>query len=63
VFSTVNKANVTIGVIWQNGKTTDLNTVLAAPPNDTIEQPFGINNAGHIVGVTKSNNAFVLTPQ
>jgi hypothetical protein len=62
-FSTVNKANVTIGAIWQNGKTTDLNTVLAAPINDVLELAFGINNAGHIVGVTQLDHAFILTPR
>ena len=62
-FSTVNKANVTIGAICQNGKTTDLNTVLAAPTNDTIELANGINNTGHIVGLLQSGNACVLTPQ
>jgi len=63
VFSSVNKANVTVGVIWQNGKTTDLNTVLTAPLNDTIQLTLGINNAGHIVGHTQSGNAYILTPQ
>jgi hypothetical protein len=63
VFTTVNKANVDVGVIWQNGKRTDLNTVLAASLNDTIEEAIGINNAGHIVGLLHSRNVCVLTPQ
>jgi hypothetical protein len=63
VFSSINKANATVGVIWQNGKRTDLNTVLAASLNDTIQEAIGINNAGHIVGLLQSRNVCVLTPQ
>ena len=63
VFTSVNKANVDVGVIWQNGKRTDLNTVLAASLNDTIQEAIGINNAGHIVGLLQSRNICVLTPQ
>jgi hypothetical protein len=63
VFSSVNKANATVGVIWQNGKRTDLNTLLTAPLNDVIELAAGINNTGHIVGLLQSRNACVLTPQ
>jgi hypothetical protein len=63
VFTSNNKANVLVGVIWQNGKTTDLNTVLTAPLNDTIVLAVGINNTGHIVGIMRSGNACILTPQ
>jgi hypothetical protein len=63
VFASNNKANVIVGVIWQNGKTTDLNTVLTAPLSDSIEAAVGINNTGHIVGFTQSGNACILTPQ
>ena len=63
VFTSDNKANVLVGVIWQNGKTTDLNTVLTAPLSDSIEAAVGINNTGHIVGFTRSGNACILTPQ
>ena len=66
VFSSVNKANATVGVgvIWQNGKRTDLNTVLTAPLNDTIFLAVGTNNTGHILGLLlPSHDACVLTPQ
>jgi hypothetical protein len=63
VFASINKANAVVGVIWQNGKTTDLNTFLTAPLSDSIETAVGINNAGHIVGTMRSGNAFILTPQ
>jgi probable HAF family extracellular repeat protein len=61
-FSFIN-ANVTVGFIWQKGKMTDLNSVLAAPLNDTIDVANGITNTGHIVGGLDSGSAFVLTPQ
>jgi probable HAF family extracellular repeat protein len=63
VGSSMTKANVFAGFIWQNGKLTNLNTVLTAPLNDLIDTAWGINDAGHIVGFTQSLNAFVLTPQ
>jgi hypothetical protein len=63
VFTSNNKANALVGVIWQNGKTTDLNTVLTAPLNDTIRLTQGINNAGRIVGTMQSGNAYLLTPK
>jgi hypothetical protein len=63
VFTSINKANALVGVIWQNGKTTDLNTVLTAPLNDTIVLAVGVNNTGRIVGIMRSGNACILTPQ
>jgi uncharacterized membrane protein len=58
-----NTANVAVGVVSLNGNLTDLNTLLVAPLNDTVESAAGINNTGHIVGLLQSGNAYVLTPQ
>lgn len=63
VGQSVTSANVVVGFIWQNGKMADLNSLLAAPFDDTIYLANGINDTGHIVGSTQSGNACVLTPQ
>jgi hypothetical protein len=63
VTASANKANVVFGVVSLNGKLTDLNTLLVAPLNDTVDIAGGINNTGHIVGQLLSGNAVVLTPQ
>jgi len=63
VGSSSTRAGTQAAFIWQNGKMTDLNSVLAATLNDHIASASGINNTGHIVGNLSSGNACLLTPQ
>lgn len=63
VGSSVTKVGTEAAFIWQNGKMTDLNTVLTAPLNDHITSAMGINNTGHIIGKLSSGHACLLTPQ
>jgi probable HAF family extracellular repeat protein len=63
VGSSSTRAQTQAAFIWQNGKMTELNSVLAAALNDHIASAAGINNTGHIVGYGLSGNAYVLTPQ
>jgi probable HAF family extracellular repeat protein len=63
VGSSATRAQIQAAFIWQNGKMTDLNSVLAVILNDHIASASGINNTGHIVGNLSSGNACLLTPQ
>lgn len=53
-------------VIWENGKVTDLNTVIPASSGWQLMNAFAINERGQVVGTGTLNNelrAFLLTPQ
>jgi probable HAF family extracellular repeat protein len=50
------------GFVWQNGKMTDLNSILSTRINGYIYEANGINSAGQIVGNLSTGHACLLTP-
>ena len=51
------------GFVWQNGKMTDLNSILPARITGYIFEANGINSAGQIVGNLSTGHACLLTPR